>query len=68
MIAKNFCNEIPKPTHKIFFRKNFFDPKNLEKRDFWANNDDNESSFGEHASMDNATWVYDSLKFLLWNS
>ena len=22
--------------HKIFFRKNFFDPKNLEKRDFWA--------------------------------
>ena len=41
--------------HKKFFSKNFFDPKNLEKRVFWAKNRDNGSSFGEHASMGNAT-------------
>ena len=50
--------------NKIFFSKKIFWPKNLKKRDFWVKNRDNGSSFGEHASMGNATWVYDSLEFL----
>ena len=53
---KNFFDpkNSKKPIFKHFQRK-IFDPKNLEKRDFWAKNRDNGSSFGEHASMGNAT-------------
>ena len=40
--------------HKNFFGKNFFDPKDLEKRDFWAKIVKN-GSFGEHASRGNPT-------------
>ena len=51
--------------HKKFSSKKiFFDPKNLEKRDFWAKKSWKNGSFGEHASTGNPTWVIDSLKFL----
>ena len=55
LIAWNFCNQILKTMHKQFFLKNFFDPKNLEKRDFWAKKSWKNGSFGEHASTVNPT-------------
>ena len=39
---------------KIFFEK-FFDPKNLEKRDFWAKKSWKNDSFGEQASTGSPT-------------